>query len=70
MTETQLKRVIRKAESGELDYGGITIRISRFGFSITRFCKVNKFKQTMKEITEAFITAKKLKMLSKNDNKT
>jgi hypothetical protein len=65
--ETQLQRVIRRSESGDIGYGDVTIRISRYGFSMTRFCSANKFKQTMKEMTEAFLIVKKFKNLKKSE---
>jgi len=52
--ETQLQRVIRRSECGEIGYGDVTIRISICGYSITRFCKLRAFKKTLKEQEEVY----------------
>jgi hypothetical protein len=60
--ETKLQRIIRKAESGEFRRGDITIRISRYGHSMTRFCKRKNFQKTMEEIMFAFAEVEYFKM--------
>lgn len=55
--ETQLQRVIRRSESGEIAKGTITIRISIYGYSLTRFTTLRRFEKTMddmKELREIF----------------
>jgi len=49
-TETQLQRVIRRSESGEIAWGDVTIRVSVCGLSMTRFCSVKDFEETLEDM--------------------
>ena len=48
--ETQLQRVIRKSENGEIAWGDVTIRVSICGLSMTRFCSVKDFNETLDDM--------------------
>ena len=66
-TETQLQRVIRRSESGEIAWGYVTIRVSVCGLSMTRFCSVKDFEETLEDMKNLPIKEikKEIKKLSK-----
>jgi len=68
--ETQLQRVIRRAEAGEIGKGYYTVRISRYGYSLTRLGVKERgltrvAKNLAKKAPEIFRLLKKAKKATK-----
>lgn len=62
--ETQLQRVIRRSEEGEVGRGTVTIRISLNGYSVTRFYNPSRLKSTLEELKKDTLMV--LKEVAKN----
>jgi len=52
MTETQLSRVVRRAEEGDFGDDTLVIRISACGHSLSRFGDLGQIKKLLKEMTK------------------